>query len=767
MPLYQWRDHLSYQQGIAVAQSNNGYIYCATEGGIFSLSKQDFSIERLSKINGLSDIGVSTLRYNDNNNTLLIAYKNANIDLIDANKRVYNISDIKRTIITAKKTINNIYFRGNLAYLACGFGIVVLDMNKKEIKDTYYIGVNGGYIDVKDITADANYIYASSDVGVYRALWSSTNLANFNSWNKFSGLPKGIYNTIAHLNGKIYTNFSQPTKPWGNDTIYVYDGTAWKKLFPLAPDSRGMPVKKMETGNNKLIISYISCVDFYDANGIWTGNRIGQYQTNYAIVPYQAIIDNNDTNITWIADYLNGLTKNICTWKCAQSFSPNGPNTSKVYSMQYVNDALWVAPGDHSTTWNGIYNCAEAYQFKDEVWNSFTKFNIPALDSIRDIVSIAIDPVNTEHVYLGSVGVGLIELNNGALVKIWNETNTGNNLQSTDWGSGHWIGIFGLAFDLNRNLWITVSAAPNSLAVHKADGSWQSFYFPKNITNLTNSPVTGSILIDRYNQKWIIIPRGIGIFVFDENGTVGTSDDKMKKLTFAAGSGNIPGNEVICFAEDKEGEIWIGTDKGIGVFYCPDQVFSSKGCEAQQIFIQQDGHTQILLETEEITAIAVDGANRKWIGTRNSGVFLMSADGTKQIQYFTTDNSPLLSNEISSITINPKNGEVFFGTSSGIISYQGDATEGNEDFENVYVFPNPVQPEYDGPIAISGLAQDADVKITDITGNLVYHTKSLGGQAIWYGKNLNGQKVHSGVYLIFCANKDGTKTFISKILVIN
>ena len=255
--------------------------------------------------------------------------------------------------------------------------------------------------------------------------------------------------------------------------------------------------------------------------------------------------------------------------------------------------------------------------------------------------------------------------------------------------------------------------------------------------------------------------------MFDENGTWATGDDKMKKLTSLPGNGNLPSNEVECLAEDQDGEMWVGTDKGIAVFYCPDQVFSSSGCDAQQIFIQQDGHTQILLETEVVNTIAVDGANRKWIATQNSGAYLMSADGTQQIEHFTVENSPLLSNEIRSLAINPKTGEVFFGTADGIISYKSDATEGLEDYTDVYVYPNPVKPGYEGPIAITGLIENAIVKITDISGGLIYQTKALGGQAIWYGKNFKGEKAHSGVYMVFCSNDDGSKTFITKILLVN
>jgi hypothetical protein len=760
----QWREHLSYKRGISITQSPDK-VFCATESGIFFLQKTDNTIKRLSKITGLSDVGVNTIRYNDYNGEILIAYKNANIDIVQ-DKNIYNIPDIKRAIITANKTINNIHFRNELAYLACGFGIVVLDMNKKEIKDTYYIGINGGFINVRDITSDENYLYAATDSGVYRASWSSPNLADFNSWNKLSGIPKGIYNAIAALNGQVYANYSGNlmTGSFQNDTVFSYDGTSWSK--PKISDTMNYtPLKKMEVWNNYLVISFAYSVDFFDANGNWTGKRISSYNTGFQMEPRQAIVDNGNQKVTWIADYLNGIIKNYDVWGGSDFFYPNGPNTSEVYAMSISNEDLWVARGDHDDTWNSLYKEAEAYKFSNETWSSFTKKNIPALDTMRDIVSIAIDPTNKEHVYLSALGTGLLELNNGSLTKIWNETNS--TLQPIISGNYRSLRIFGSVFDKDGNLWVSNSSVANILSVRKKDGSWQGFPLGSQF----NLPTAGSLIVNKYNQKWVLLPREGGLMVFNENGTWQTNDDDVIHISFPNDINNISGNSsdlpnrILCIAEDHDGEIWAGTDKGIAVFYCPDQIFS--GCKAQQIFIQQEGHTQLLLLTEVVTAIAVDGANRKWIGTQNSGVYLMSADGTQQIHHFTVDNSPLLSNEISSIVINPKTGEVFFGTSNGIISYRSDATEGLEDFTDVYVFPNPVYPGYEGPIAITGLVENADVKITDVSGTLVYQTKSLGGQAIWYGKNFKGEKAHSGVYLVFCASADGSKTYVTKILVVN
>lgn len=765
----QWRDHLSYKKGISITQSDS-LIYCATESGVFSLSKSDYSIDRLSKISGLSDVGVNTLRYNDYNQTLLIAYKNANIDLINGSA-IYNISDIKRKLITAIKTIHNIHYRNELAYLACGFGIVVLDMNKREIIDTYLIGTNNGYINVRDITSDANFLYAATDSGVYSASLSAPNLADFNYWNKSSGLPAGIYNSIAVLNGMLYTNLSKNLMggfPPNSDTIYSFNGINWYK--PIADASYdNATLEKMEVFNNELVVAFSANVDFFDINGNRTKRIHSGLDPSHSIEPRQAIVETGNSKTTWIADNANGITKNYDIFSGMYYFYPNGPNTSKVYSMSISNEDIWITRGDRGVTWVGTYNVAEAYKFSNENWSSVTgtsgggTFSVPALDTMRDIVSIAIDPANKEHVYLGTLGAGLVELNNGSFANLWNETNSA--LQSRGDANYHWVGVFGMAYDDTGNLWITNCYANNPLVVRKkTDSSWLSF----NFSGIVTTPTISQIIINQYNQKWMVLPReNGGILVFDENGTWGTGDDKKKRLFTGVGNGNLPSNEITCLAEDHDGEIWVGTNKGIAVFYCPEQVFSSSGCEAQQILIEQDGHTQILLETEVISAIAVDGANRKWIGTYNSGVYLMSEDGTSQVQHFTVDNSPLLSNEIRSIVINPKTGEVYFGTAEGIISYRNDATEGLTDYTDVYVFPNPVQPGYEGPIAITGLMENVDIKITDISGSLVYQTKALGGQAIWYGKNFKGENAHSGVYMVFCSNDDGSKTYIAKILKVN
>lgn len=754
----QWRDHLPYKKGMAITEGG-GYVYCATDDAVFTLNKADNAYEKLSKVTGLSDVGVSDVKYNSYNGAVLVSYANGNLDLIQ-DKAIYNISDIKRSGIVANKRINSIYYLNKYAYLACGFGIVKFDTDRREVNDTYYIGTNGGYINMRDITTDNNFIYAATDSGVYRASLSAPNLADYTSWSKITlapAMPVGVYNSICSFNGNIYANYSRYLTTnqtvVQKDTVFIFDGVNWTNM-----DTSGYVCRAIETNGTYLVITYNGYVTTYN-NTLGQVGLVGSFQTQFYVDPSQAVRDADGW--LWIADRANGLIKNWDSWSNWR-YAPDGPETNKVYNMDIQDETLWVAPGERNDIWIGQYNFDGAFKFVGEDWTYTNYTTNTELNSVRDIVDVTVDPNNPDHVYAGCLGRGLIEFTNGIVTEIWNDTNSTLEVRCDAPTSG-WVGVFGSAFDDSGNLWVTNTLSDNGLSVRKADGTWQSFAFG----SVLNCQSLGQIVITPEGQKWVVLPRGQGILVFDENHTWATTDDSYKKLTTTVGQGGLPSMEIFSLAVDEDGEIWVGTDEGIAVFYSPEDIFSNNPSDAQQILIEQDGHTQILLETEAITCIAIDGANRKWIGTQGSGVYLMSPDGTKQIYHFDENNSPLFSNNITSIVINGKTGEVFIGTSKGIISYKSTATEGEEEFGDVYAYPNPVRPGYGGVIAIKGMVKDADVKITDITGTLIYQTKALGGQAIWDGNNFKGERAKSGVYLVFCSNDDGTKTFVTKICIVN
>ncbi|HBX50024.1 MAG: hypothetical protein A2275_06685 [Bacteroidetes bacterium RIFOXYA12_FULL_35_11] len=756
-----WRDHLPYSHGLKVAAAGNK-IYCITSSGIFTFDKNDNSIERISKINGLSDVGTTAIAYSQTYGMVVIGYSNGNVDIIDGST-IYNIQDIKNKIMTGSKYINDIMTDDRYAYLSCGFGIVVIDLTRKEIKDTYLIGTNGDFTNILDVTKDNQYIYAATEKGILRGS-STGNLVDFAEWTNITDIAPGQpfawmknkkFDRIESFNNKLYANYA--SGHYSKDSIVCFDGNSWSPFM-----NSGSYTRDIKASNNHLIIveDYNLIVYKSDMSLLWRIWDLGLGTKSFRA----AIFDQAES--FWIADNTLGLVRMLSVWTYENMY-PKGPEKSNVFKMSAVNGNLWVASGAINGSWGNTYASGEVYSFINETWNSLTSVQYPVITEkgVQDIIEVEVNPNNPSQVFAGSWNGGVVEYNNGALTTVYNESNS--SLESIN-SDEYLIKIGGLAIDNSGNLWVANSHAEHPFSVKLANGTWHRFPYKSYVSNI----LVGDIVVTRNNHKWAILPRasGGGLFAFDEKETyTNFSDDKIKKISVSDQNGTVISNDVYSIAEDHDGQIWVGTNKGIVVYYNPENVFTGTNFYAQQIKVPNEieGQANYLLETEMVTAIAVDGANRKWLGTQNAGVFLMSPDGITQIYNFNTDNSPLLSNNIMSIAIDGSSGEVFFGTANGIISYRSTATEGAAEFSEVLVFPNPVKPGYEGLITIKGLITNANVKITDITGNLVFETKAEGGQAIWNGKNLSGEKVHTGVYLVFSTNEDGSKSNVTKLMFIN
>jgi hypothetical protein len=743
----QWRVHLPYGKCISIAEAGDK-LYCATPTSIFYYLKSENSVGYLNKVNGLSDVSISKIAYYPEYKSLVIAYSNANIDIL-TDGFITNISDIKRKEIFGNKTINNILFKGKYAYLSCGFGIVVVDLIKFEINDTYYIGTNGSFINVYDLANDATNFYAATEKGIFSASLNNNNLADYSNWKKDTTIqnPNAAYSQIECYFGKIVTSLL--VNSWGKDSMFVKKNNVWSHFDSTKVDN----IYNLKVSNNLFYACFNYNVVVYDS-ALQNIDVIWNYNPGNPM-PNDVILDTSRT--TWIADRGKGLVK----YKNGDGISikPNGPGTNSVFSMTNNGEVLYVAPGGYSSSWGNNWNTDGIFSFIEETWYTLKDSN-PQLDTLFDLLDVVIDPSSSNKAYACSWARGLLEFNNGFLTNIYN---SGNSLIELPFTGYNWTGIGGLAFDQNNNLWMVNSGCNYFLKVKNADGSWDKF----NFASVLSQPAGTKLMIDSKNYKWIILTHYNGLAVFFDNNTSTKSDDRIKLINSSTGSGSLPSNYVLSYAEDKDGEIWIGTDKGVAVIYNPENIFNGGNFEAQPVTVMQDGTPQHLLEFESVTCIAIDGANKKWFGTEKAGVFYMSADGVQQINHFTEENSPLLSNNISSISINNKTGEVFFGTAKGICSYKGKATEGGDVFDVVYAYPNPVRENFEGSIGIKGLVKNAYVKITDVNGTLIYETRADGGQAVWNGKNFSGERAKTGVYLVFCTSEDGKEKLATKILIIN
>lgn len=751
MAIGEWGDHLPYSSSIQVALAGDK-VYCCTENAIFTYRKNTQSIEKLSKINGLSDIDISAMAYSNDNEILVVGYDNGNLDLIQ-NNTIYNLPDIKRKQMSGYKTIFDIMFINQYAYLSCAFGIVVVDVERREIADTYYIGDLGSQLEVFDMAFDGSYLYAATEEGIRRANINSTNLVNYANWHSMNELPfdTARMNAIAYANNQLYANFRHPDSDRG-DTVYVFTETTWDYLdTTFLKNNRAI----VSSGEEVLVIGRDNIAGYNTANERLF--NIYEYDFGYP-APFYALYDEN--HILWIADNSHGLVRNENIWS-STSIKPNSPAYNNVVDISIENNVLWAAAGSQKSPWDR----KGAYILSNGLWQNVNHNTTPDLGGVLNISQVIVDPANSARAFGGSWGYGLVEFNGTEIANIYDHTNS--PLENIPPYTEGFIRVGGMAFDNNQNLWLTTSEVSDPLYVLKSDGTWHHFDF--NYSGFSNTVKVEDLLITRNGYKWIAMTTAGRIYAYDDNGTIeDESDDMGQGFSLTDANGQILSNRIYDFVEDDDGAIWVGTDKGIIVYFNPGNIFNENPFYAQRIITyDENGDPKYLFETETVTALAVDGANRKWVGTQNAGVFLISDDGTEQVQHFNTSNSPLLSDNIVSISINHENGEVFFGTEKGIISYRATATEGEEEFTQVYVFPNPVRETYYGDIVVTGLVANVNVKITDISGNIVYETTAQGGQAVWDGNTFSGDRVQTGVYLIFCTNEDGSKTHVTKLLVIN
>lgn len=738
-PQRSWVDNFSYNNGQSVV-AGNGNIYCSTTSGIIVADTEYNSVSRLSTINGLSETNLKTIGWSEETSTLIIAYSSTNVDLLKGTT-INNIPEIMRKNIPGLKEIYRIRSRGNYAYLASSFGIVVIDLVKLEIHDTWKPGTGTESNPVYDLTFTGDKVLAATASGVFEAPLSSQGLAYFGNWTRDNGLPspEATYNCITVSGEKVFAN--RVSEPAPGDSVFIYNGS-WQFLY----STNGIRNYTFETSTEgELVVSSAIDVKTFSQSGNLLSVITG-YGSQSAF-PSNAI---KTGSTTWVADRKSGLAA-VSGTSGYDIYLPDGPDYNSVINLHASNGTVYVAGGAVDNSWNNTWKMLEVSYLKENRWTSHPE------SAFRDAMRVI--PGNNDNYFVSTWGMGLLEFSDTTLLNHYNEYNS--PLNSVIPGAAY-TRLCGLAFDKSGNLWIVHSGVTGNIKVLKPDRTWISF--PVTI----EAPTIGDILISRSGIKWIVLPRGYGLYIIDDNDTPEQfGDDTYRRMIVRDTDDKVISN-VYSIAEDLDGTIWVGTDQGPAIYYNPDRAVN-EDIRAVRIKIPRDDGTGLadyLLGTEIITSIAVDGANRKWVGTFNSGAYLISADGTRQIAHFTTANTPLPSNTVVSVSADLSTGLVWMGTANGIIAYRSDAPAGSDSFSSLYAYPNPVRPDYQGPVTIAGLVRDASVKITDVSGNLVYETTSTGSEAVWDLTNYRGQRVSSGVYLVFCASPDGSDSGVTKILVI-
>ena len=720
-PIGSWRAHHSYAGTLQVVKGDK--IYTATPEAIFSTNSSG-QFQYYNKLTGLSDASIATIQWDSETEQLVVAYTNNNIDVIKGGL-VKNIYDLVRTSRIQK--INSIYCEKGMAYVSTNLGVVVIDLFKYEIKESWILGSSGNTLEVFSLTKGTGNWYAATQNGIYTTAVSNTNIADAKSWTVF-------YNAANNLPIKKISSTPTGLIIEKNDSLLLIQPAATTTLFYKASEQ----IKAWQFTEQKITIATTDKqTSKARAHQFTIGNATGLIfeKPDTFINPNDCIFSNG---IIWISDQVTGLIQLDLSTSSFVKMIPGGPG-GQITTALLASSAGVLAASNTKKGWAILENGKWQAQ--------------KGLDSVTGVQSIAINHLDNS-IWLTTSELGVAKWQNNK-VQLFNPRNS--SLMATANNSCFTSGVVA---DSKGNSWVSNTGTTKSIHVYQPDGKWTGFTNPFGMTD------AGTLEIDDIGQIWGTTKNANGLFVYNPGSSLTSStDDRWKQYKAGTGIGNLPSNQVNCAAKDKNGFIWVGTDRGIGIIQCVENIFTAAGCDALLPVVQQDRFAGLLFKDENVQTIAVDGADRKWVGTQN-GVWLISATGEKVIYRFSTNNSPLLGNDISKISIDPLTGEVFIATNNGLCSFRSTATEAVTAQQKVLVFPNPVPPGYNGSIAIRGLTNNALVKITNLYGALVYQTRSLGGQAIWDGKNTNGTKVASGVYLIICRDDSGAEKIATKITIV-
>ena len=738
-----WKGYFSYNGIKDITQTNNIFL-AASENAIFSKNISTNEIQTINTIDGLSSQNISTIYASQIHKKTLIGYENGLLLLIDnADNKIYRFFDIiNKSLPPTIKKINHFFEQGNTIYISCDFGIVQFNIATLLFGETYFIGSTVSDIKVNQTTIFNGRIFAATqDNGLKSADLTNPNLIDASQWTT---VVQGSFQGIVSL-----PNVLVCTQLFGQN-LWSADGITFSNINPfLSPSS-----KSIRVAENQIIIATENQVLVYDNLLVLTS------QINRTSLPD---IPTSFTTATILGNkiYIGTDNKGVVTLTTGTStfeyISPSGPVKNEIFSINAQSSQLYAVYGSYKESLEplGIQLGYSKYNLE----NGWTNYPISATDNVYDLVRVTVNPANENQIFIASHQNGLLKLENSVLIKRFDQTNSGLETLVVPGLPNYFnVRIEEPAFDRRGNLWLTNGIIKSPLKVLHTNGQWQSYNMEATLNDWTDARFS-KLMIDKNNTKWMV-SRSDGLIGFNE-----AFNNKFKRVAVGLEPGNLP-SIIQTAAIDTRNQVWIGTRRGLRILNSVDAFLDDQPMKANSIIILDNGLAQELLFEQFITDIVVDGANNKWVGTADAGVFQFSPNGQQTLHHFTSENSPLPNNNVNDIDINPTTGEVFFATTKGMVSFKGTAIKAADNLENVVVFPNPVRPEFDGNLTITGLTNKANIKITDIEGNLVFEAISEGGSVEWNTTAFGKYRVASGVYIVFIASKDGLATKVKKIMIV-
>lgn len=703
LPIGTWRTHVSFESVHSVAISPT-VVYGASQQGVLLVDRDERAITSLTKLDGLTGSAISFIAYDNATQALIVAYEEGTFDLVAGNA-VTRFDPFLTTPITTSRRIWHISIRNELAYFSADYGVLVFDLEKKEIKETWRdLSSAGEVLAIYQSTFLADSIFLATANGVLAGNLQD-NLLDFSKWKRFDvGDFSGVVKSISSINNIVYAAID-------GLGVYRYQTGNWQ----LQPYLQGNDFRMITSSEDFLFIP--------TQNEVWQLDQTNvpqQLVSDQFVAPTMVAMDSDGDK--WIADASRGLISDYSG--SLVPIVPNGPSAAQTFRMKYTGKKLFRLNGGYSNALASLNRPGNVDQFDVGQWSTVTT-------ELKDLSDIELVNGST---CVAAYGIGLNVTDGGGNTTLYNTANsTMPNLNIT------------AIEKISTGLLVATYGSPQSMHLFKPDQTWQGFTA---LATVGRYPM--EMVEDFLGRIWMVVnpAQGGGLYVvdLDANAYVYKND--------IPGTGALPSKNVRAIAVDRSGLVWVGTDIGAAYF------FSANNDAIKPIF-----ENRFLLRDDKVTAIAIDGGDRKWMGTER-GAWLFNPIGEDFIYRFTTDNSPLLSNNILDIEIHGETGEVFFVTDKGISSFRADASDATNSFQEVKIFPNPVTDGFNGSVGITGLATDAGVKITDISGKLVWQGNANGGTATWNVRDYTGRGVAAGVYVIFSALPDGTESIAGKIVVV-
>ena len=742
IPVGTWRSHPAYNEATFSLYAFDN-VYVLSDGALYFYDPTDNALYTIDKTGGLSDTQIAVMGYCYTEKAIVLVYSNGNIDILYSNETIYNFTDLKNNP-TGNVSVNEIKISGDIAYISTNIGLVLFDVKNRLIINTYKFD---SPTNSSVILGDT--IICATQSGMYLGLLSD-NLLDKNNWSLFRNV---CFKNLFIFDDKL--------------TGYSFD----QKIYTINKDNASLSnVKNNVTeisflSDNRLALIQDTVIDiYYDFNNY----------TSYTFPDHinHVMTHNNDL---WLCQGVNGLCHYsitndgiICK---AQGIKPNSPRRNWFHTVSWPQQGrLLVVGGCHN--YSGIDYPGTVMLYENNRWSYLQD----ELESITghpyiNLTEAVQDPNDPNHIFVGSTGQGLYEFRNNIFYKLYTWDNSGLT-SILDHHKYDYVRISALQYDKDGNLWMANNEVDTIIKVLEPDGNWFGLYY----SEIAGLPTFKNMKFDNEGNIWLNSSRYIpGLVCINTNGTLKDNSDDIIKFSgpyFKNQDGTTDEiYNIFTYEFDLNGEIWIGTNKGIYIIKEPSKYLYDSNPVFERVKIPRNdgsGLASYLFDGVYITSIYIDQGNRKWIGTLDQGVFLISPDGTKTLEHFTTSNSPIPSNNILSITEDGQNGSLFFGTSLGMIEYGGQARDPEETLSesNIHVYPNPVMPDFDGYVTVTGLTEWSTVRIMSNSGRLVHMGTSNGGSYSWNLTDMNGRPVPSGIYHAIIKNQENSKSESTSITVI-